>query len=107
MSTPDAPVAIWDCRDAAWRHRAEEKSAWITSAIPGARYIYRAEFYLLGGSPFARISCYAANEDGKQHWNEHHMANLGQPHDHTQCHAAREQPRIVPLTDLPPPELRS
>jgi len=103
MSTATEPVAVWDVRDDAWRRDREAKTGWLKGHSLPAGQMYRAEFYLLD-APFARIFCYALNDEGRVHLNRHHVP--GEPHDHSLCEIAREEPRDVLLSELPPPELR-
>ena len=92
------PVAVWDVSDPVWRHGWRPKSQWLRDQGLPVNQIYRAEFFL-GDPPRVRIFCYALNEDGRKHWAPSHVQA---PHDHDACGAAREEPRIVPLTGLPP-----
>jgi hypothetical protein len=94
------PVAVWDTRNPNWRYRREEKSRWLREQGLPADEMFRAEFPL-DGAPYARIFCYALNEDGRRYMDGHSQ----DPHDHAACTAAAEPPRIVPLNGLPPREL--
>lgn len=97
------PLAVWDVHDFGWWRNWKLKSAWLKEhGLPG-NSMYRAEFYLIDG-PCARIFCYALNSDGRKHFAPGHKP--GEPHDHDACRIAEEEPRMVPLSSLPPAELR-
>jgi len=99
-----APLAVWDCGQPEWLRDREAKTAWLTERGFPVNAMYRAEFYATSDGPCARIFCYALNDNGKKHFNEHHVP--GKPHDHDLCDAARDEPRDIPLDELPPMELR-
>lgn len=102
------PLAVWDVGEAQWWHNWEVKSQWLREHGLPVNEMYRIEF-LPGEPPQARIFCYVLNEDGRKHWNENHAAYLADrsDHDHSLCDVTREPPRIVPLSELPPLDLRS
>lgn len=95
------PVAVWDVGEPEWRRHLKAKSAWLREQGLPVDVMYRAEFYLAGG-PCARIFCFALNGDGRKYL----LGHVQGEHDHEACQVAREEPRMVPLTELPPPELR-
>jgi hypothetical protein len=97
------PIAVWDAREPAWRRNRQAKVDWLKEHGLPVNTMHRAEFYLID-APCARIFCYALNEAGKRHWAPGHDPR--QPHDHDRCGAAEEEPRMVPLDELPPLELR-
>lgn len=97
-------AGAWDCREAAWWHRRESKTAWLAAhGLPG--HLYRAEFWDSPGGPFARVFAYHLNAAGRRHWNEPHETAAGAPHDHSACAPAVIPPRDVPLPALPPADL--
>ena len=95
------PLAVWDAREPDWLNGREAKTQWLKKQGLPVNKMYRAEF-LLTDAPCVRIFCYALDDRGLRHWAQGHVWT---PHDHDACGAAREEPRIVPLSDLPPREL--
>lgn len=91
------PVAVWDVGDPGWRHDREAKTRWLEEQGLPASDMYRAEFWLID-APFARIFCYAHDDNGCRYCAGHSPF----PHDHL---TAKEPPRDVPLSGLPPREL--
>jgi hypothetical protein len=97
-----APVAVWDARDDAWfRGPFTLRAAWLKSAGLPVHKLYRIEFYLLD-APAARIWCYQLTPDGLRTWAPGHTR---EPHDHDRCGPWTQDPRVVVLAGLPPPEL--
>jgi len=102
--TETSPVTAWDVREPGWLKRREEKTLWLREQDLPVNQLYRIEFFLTG-VPRAQIFCYALNSEGRKHWNQEHMAAGGDPHDHDACDVAREPPRVIPLSELPPRDL--
>jgi hypothetical protein len=98
------PVAVWDVRDPAWQDGWQPRLAWIRDHGLPAAQIYRIEFYQSGDGPRARIFCYALDSDDRKYWAAGHTRD---PHDHSGCGPAREEPRLIVLPDLPPAGLRT
>lgn len=96
------PMRTWDVREKGWQDsRGPARTAWLRAHGINDAYIYRAEFYP-GSEPYVRIFCYHSNEQGQRHWNDAHVPG---PHDHSNCGPAVQEPRDVPLDELPPEEL--
>jgi hypothetical protein len=91
MSGAMEPAVVWDAGERAWLRDRKAKSAWLEERGFPVNQMYRAEFYLID-APFARIFCYALNDNGRKHGF---------------CGSiVREEPRDVLLDELPPTELR-
>jgi hypothetical protein len=95
------PLAVWDVREDRWWLDRKFKSDWLHEAGLPRDVMYRIEFWLLD-APFARIFCFALDDDGRKHWAPGHIRG---PHNHDSCHPAFKKPRDVPLDALPPREL--
>jgi len=95
------PVAVWDCGQPEWWHDREAKTAWLKAhGLPAL--MYRAEFH--DDPPRAVIYCYARNSEGRRHFT--HPPGECTPEAHGPQCVAREEPRTVLLSELPPAELR-
>lgn len=95
-------VTAWDCREDAWWKDREAKTAWLDEQGLPARYMYRAEFYDM--PPRAIVFCYAADAEGRRHFT--HAPGDCTPEEHGPHCVAREEPRELALTALPPEGLR-
>jgi hypothetical protein len=101
MLTETTPLAVWDVREASWFGALRPaRAAWLEEHGLPALDLYRVEFYADG--PAARLFCFHRNAEGHRHWNDAHVPS---PHDHDACGRAVEEPRAVPLSELPPPDL--
>lgn len=96
------PAAIWDCGEDAWWANREEKAAWLKEQGLPLMMMYRAEFY--DSPPRAVIFCYAVDGKGQRHFT--HAPGACTPEEHGSHCVAREEPRTVMLSELPPAELR-
>lgn len=97
-----APAAVWDCREDAWWQDWEAKVAWLRDQELPFRYMYRAEFY--DGPPRVTVFCYAPDGNGKRRYV--HAPGDCVPEEHGPHCVAREEPREITLTGLPPVTLR-
>lgn len=87
------PLATWDARTPEWLdEHFMERITWASEHIPERDVVYRLEFYVFD-SPFAVAHRYKRHAAGRAY----HDPDLDGP--------ARDEPVIVPLTELPPPHL--
>lgn len=95
-------VTAWDCREDAWWHDREAKTAWLSEQDLPVRYMYRAEFY--DAPPRVIAFCYAPDSEGRRHYT--HAPGDCTPEAHGPQCVAKEEPRTIALAQLPPAELR-
>lgn len=88
-----AAAGVWDARLARWTCPLRERRVdWAYAHLPDVDRAWRAEFFLID-TPFAVLYRYAENADGRR-WI-----------DPDTREAAQDDPLVVPLAELPPPEL--
>lgn len=101
---PAGLVAVWDASDPGWLKRHAVRSRWLREHGLPADQMYRAEFFQdSGGVLSVRIFCYALNSEGRKYLGPEH--NPQREHDHEACAPAKEPPRTIPLSELPPASL--
>lgn len=90
-----APFGIWDARtEECWYAlKTQQRIAWAKAHIPDADTTYRIEFFLVD-APFAVVYRYAA----KDPWTLQYQLSVLRD-------ATTDEPVVVPLAELPPPEI--